>query len=99
MKPRRLGRRGQRQRTCTKARHRDRRGAGEAPGPGAFEERTLEVRETQEEPVVNKTANVVEEVVIGRESTERTETVRDTVRKEEVEITGDGRATPIKPTI
>jgi uncharacterized protein (TIGR02271 family) len=74
-------------------------GAGEAPGPGAFEERTLEVRETQEEPVVNKTANVVEEVVIGRESTERTETVRDTVRKEEVEITGDGRATPIKPTI
>ena len=58
-----------------------------APGAGAFEERVVEVRETAEEPVVSKTAHVAEEVVIGRESTERTETVRDTVRREDVEIT------------
>jgi stress response protein YsnF len=30
----------------------------------------------------------VEEVAILKEATERTETVRDTVRREEVEITG-----------
>ncbi len=58
-----------------------------APGAGAFEERVVEVHETAEEPVVAKTARVVEEVVVGREATERTETVRDTVRREEVEVT------------
>jgi uncharacterized protein (TIGR02271 family) len=58
-----------------------------APGTGAFEERVVEVRETAEEPVVAKTARVAEEVVVGREATERTETVRDTVRREEVEVT------------
>ena len=70
-----------------------------ATGTGAFEERVVEVRETSEEPVVNKQAQVVEEVVINREATERTETVRDTVRKEEVEITGDRQGNPTKPTI
>jgi stress response protein YsnF len=50
----------------------------------------VEVRETSEEPVVAKTARVVEEVVVGREAIERTETVRDTVRREEVEIAKDG---------
>ena len=55
-------------------------------GAGAFEERVVEVRASTEEPVVNKTAAVTEEVVVRREETERTETVRDTVRKEEVEI-------------
>jgi uncharacterized protein (TIGR02271 family) len=58
-----------------------------APGGRAFEERVVEVRETAEEPVVAKTARVVEEVVVGREATERTETVKDTVRHEEVEVT------------
>jgi uncharacterized protein (TIGR02271 family) len=60
------------------------------PGAGAFEERIVEVRETAEEPVVAKSAHVVEEVVVGREATERTETVRDTVRREEVEVSKDG---------
>ena len=59
-----------------------------APATGAFEERVVEVRETAEEPVVAKTAQVVEEVVVGREATERTETVEDIVRREEVEVTG-----------
>jgi stress response protein YsnF len=53
----------------------------------AFEERTVEVHETEEVPVVAKTARVVEEVAIRKEETERTETVRDTVRREEVEVT------------
>ena len=54
-----------------------------------FEERTVEVRETEEVPVVGKTARVVEEIAIRKEATERTETVKDTVRREEVEVTGD----------
>jgi stress response protein YsnF len=53
----------------------------------SFEERTVEVRETEEVPVVEKTAHVAEEVAVRKEETERTETVRDTVRREEVEIT------------
>ena len=54
----------------------------------AFTEKTIEFRETKEEAVVGKTARVVEEVLVGKEATERVETVRDTVRKEEVEIVG-----------
>jgi uncharacterized protein (TIGR02271 family) len=57
------------------------------PSGGQFEERVVEVHETDEVPVVQKTAHVDEEVVIHREATERTEKVRDTVRREEVEIT------------
>jgi uncharacterized protein (TIGR02271 family) len=60
-----------------------------AASGGAFEERTVEVRETEEVPVVGKTARVVEEVAIRKEVTERTETVKDTVRREEVEVTGN----------
>jgi stress response protein YsnF len=35
---------------------------------------------------VSKQARVVEEVVVGKEATERTETVRDTVRRTDVEV-------------
>lgn len=52
----------------------------------AFKEGTIEVRETAEEPVVAKTARVVEEVEIGKEVTERTETVSDTLRRTDVEV-------------
>jgi uncharacterized protein (TIGR02271 family) len=52
----------------------------------AFKEGTIEVRETVEEPVVAKTARVVEEVVVGKEVSERTETVSDSVRHGEVEV-------------
>ena len=47
---------------------------------------TIEVSEMAEEAVVSKQARVVEEVVIGKEVNERTETVRDTVRNTEVEV-------------
>ncbi len=52
----------------------------------AFKEGTIEVRETAEEPVVAKTARVVEEVRVGKEVTERTETISDTVRRTDVEV-------------
>lgn len=52
----------------------------------AFKEGTIEVRETAEEPVVAKTARVVEEVNVGKEISERTETIRDTVRRTDVEV-------------
>jgi len=50
------------------------------------QERTVEVREITEEPVVAKTARVVEEVVIGKESRDRTETIQDTVRRTDVDV-------------
>ncbi|OTP78466.1 YsnF/AvaK domain-containing protein [Caballeronia sordidicola] len=46
----------------------------------------VEVRETAEQPVVAKTARVVEEVIVGKESSNRTETVNDTVRNTDVEV-------------
>ncbi len=52
----------------------------------AFKEGTLEVRATAEEAVVGKTARVVEEVRVGKEVTERTETISDTVRRTDVEV-------------
>ncbi len=52
----------------------------------AFKEQSIEMTETSEEAVVSKTARVVEEVVIGKTSTDRTETVRDTVRRTDVEV-------------
>jgi uncharacterized protein (TIGR02271 family) len=51
-----------------------------------FKEGTFEVRETAEEAVVGKTARVVEEVSIGKEVTNRSEQVSDTVRRADVEV-------------
>jgi uncharacterized protein (TIGR02271 family) len=56
----------------------------------AAKEGTLEVTETDEEPVVRKQARVVEEVVINKDVEEHTETVRDTVRRTEVEVEPTG---------
>jgi len=44
------------------------------------------VTETAERPVVSKSARVVEEIAVGREGSDRTETVRDTVRRQQAEI-------------
>ena len=52
----------------------------------AFKEGTIEVIETSEVPVVTKEARVVEEVVVGKTATDRTETVRDTVRRTDVDV-------------
>jgi len=48
---------------------------------------TVEMIETSEVPVVGKGVKVREEVVVRRERTSRVETVRDTVRRDEIEIT------------
>jgi uncharacterized protein (TIGR02271 family) len=56
----------------------------------AAKERTIEVTETDEEAVVRKQARVVEEVIVGKAQEERTETVRDTVRRTEVEVESIG---------
>jgi uncharacterized protein (TIGR02271 family) len=59
-----------------------------------FKEQTFEVTETREEAVVSKQARVIEEVVIGKQASERTETVRDTVRRQDVEVDNvDAKAT------
>ncbi|PZO65307.1 MAG: hypothetical protein DI498_09735 [Paracoccus denitrificans] len=55
-------------------------------GDDAFRDQTLEAREYSETPVVRKDARVVEEINLNKESESHTETVRDTVRKTEVEI-------------
>jgi uncharacterized protein (TIGR02271 family) len=57
-----------------------------------FVDKIVEVTETDEEPVVGKTARVREEVVVRKEAADRVETVRDKVRREDVEITNDERA-------
>jgi uncharacterized protein (TIGR02271 family) len=62
------------------------RAAAAADFNQAFKEGTFEVTERVEQPVVQKQARVVEEVVVGKETTERTETVRDTVRQTEVQV-------------
>jgi len=51
-----------------------------------FQERDIEMVERAEVPVVNKQARVVEEVSLGKEVEERSETVKDTVRKTEVDV-------------
>ncbi len=49
-------------------------------------ERTMELTETAEEAVVGKSARVVEEVLVGKESSQHTEHIHDTVRHTEVEL-------------
>lgn len=51
-----------------------------------FKEGEIELTERAEVPVVNKEARVVEEISVGKEVGERTETVQDTVRKTDVEV-------------
>jgi uncharacterized protein (TIGR02271 family) len=52
-----------------------------------FTDKVVEMTETGEEAVVSKTARIKEEVVIRKDATERTETIQDTVRREDAEIT------------
>ena len=47
---------------------------------------SIEIRETAEHAVVAKTAHVIEEVVVGREATNHTETINETLHGTEVEV-------------
>ncbi|MBD0272389.1 MAG: DUF2382 domain-containing protein [Acetobacteraceae bacterium] len=66
----------------------------------AFRDRTIEAMETDQEAVVSKTARVTEELVVRKGVEERVETVRDTVRRTEVEVDDDRTAVrgPAKAT-
>jgi len=52
----------------------------------ALTELTVEVVETDEVPVIAKSVQLREEIVVRTERTEHLETVRETVRQDEVEI-------------
>jgi uncharacterized protein (TIGR02271 family) len=49
-------------------------------------DRDIEIRESREEAVVDKRARVVEEVSIGKEASEHTETINETVRRTDVDV-------------
>jgi stress response protein YsnF len=69
--------------------HVDRRPVNRPASDADFDrvqEGAVEVRERREEAVVDKQARVVEEVVINRDVEERTETIRDTVRRTDVDV-------------
>lgn len=51
-----------------------------------WSDRTIEVRETKEQAVVSKSARVAEEVVIHKKGSDRVETVKDTVRRQQAEV-------------
>ena len=54
-----------------------------------FQDRVIEATESEEEAVIAKEARVTGEVVVRKDSDVRTETVRDTVRRTEVEVERD----------
>jgi len=49
-------------------------------------DKTIEITETTEEPVITKSAHIAEEVVVQREGKDHVETVRDKVRRQQVEV-------------
>jgi stress response protein YsnF len=48
-------------------------------------DKTIEIRETAEEPVVTKSVHITEEVVIQREGSDHVKTLHDKVRRQQVE--------------
>ena len=75
----------------------------------SFTDKTIEMTETSEEAVVSKTARVTEEIGLRKEASDRVETIKDTVRREEAEVekvagetettraSGISSATPLRP--
>lgn len=66
----------------------DRRAVDRAASDADFAlgDRTIELTETAEEAVVGKSARVVEEVLVGKETAQHTETISDTLRRTEVDV-------------
>lgn len=64
----------------------ERRAVDRPADAAAFTDQTIEAREYSETPVVHKEARVVEEIALNKDVETHVETVRDTVRKTEVEI-------------
>jgi len=55
----------------------------------AFRDQSIELTEKSEQAVINKTARVVEEVVVGKDVTQQSQTVSDTVRRTDVHVDRD----------
>ncbi len=68
---------------------------GRAVSGEAFTDKAIEMTETGEEAVIGKTAHVREEVSLRKEAADRVETVRDTVRREDVKIEHVPGETPV----
>jgi uncharacterized protein (TIGR02271 family) len=62
-------------------------------------DKTIEVAEMMEEPVVSKSVHVAEEVVIQREGSDQVRTVRDKVRRQHVEVEHVAGAETIAETV
>lgn len=60
----------------------------------AFQPRSIEVSAMSEEAVVSKEARVVEEVVVNKDVSQRTQTIRDKVRRSDVAVEQEGAAQP-----
>ncbi len=52
----------------------------------AFREGSFEIKTQAEIPVISKTARVVEEVVIGKQTTEHAKIIRDPVKSTDVTV-------------
>lgn len=63
-----------------------RRAADRTVDGDSLRDQTIEVYETREVPVVSKEARIVGEVVVEKDAEERTEKIRDTVRKTDVQV-------------
>ncbi|WP_428534179.1 YsnF/AvaK domain-containing protein [Rhodopila sp.] len=59
---------------------------GRQVGAGDFTDKAIEMTETSEEAVVSKTARVKEEISLHKEAADHIQTVKDTVRHEDVEV-------------
>ncbi len=71
--------------------------SGAVASTPAFTDQVFEMNETDEEAVVGKTARVTEEIALRRVANDRVETVRDTLRHEDVEITHDDATSDAVP--
>jgi len=60
-----------------------------SPNDAAFREQDIELTERAEQAVINKSARVVEEVVVGTDVTQQSQTVSDTVRRTDVHVERD----------
>jgi stress response protein YsnF len=54
--------------------------------PGVFQERVVEIRAEDEAAVIETEAHVIEEIVIRKVVADRVRTVRETVRRTEVDV-------------
>ncbi|MEI4269909.1 MAG: YsnF/AvaK domain-containing protein [Candidatus Dasytiphilus stammeri] len=58
-----------------------------------WSETVVEISDTHEQPVINKKAKVVEEVIVRKEGKDRVEKIRDTLRKQEIEVKHNDKCT------